>query len=227
MATQWENSVSSSVQANLSERIGRQPFNRCFYEQSIIFPTLHSNPESLSLFDDDLFSSLLSDGGGIFSLPESGSSVDAIWTLYLANVRLDKLDIHLHQRRSMLRIKIKNRFSLQSRKTIGTSYTIENRPAPPMSRGANRERARIRSEHDNDDEHAESTCMCQLINSRSMSTIPNDFVGFLVPLIQEFDGVVEQVRYADEFLEEFSWSMFCFRHRQLAVSNCLTALNDG
>lgn len=45
--------------------------------------------------------------------------------------------------------------------------------------------------------------MCQLINSRSMSTIPNDFVGFLVPLIQEFDGVVEQVRYADEFSGEF------------------------
>lgn len=60
-----------------------------------------------------------------------------------------------------------------------------------------------------------------------MSTIPNDFVGFLVPLIQEFDGVVEQVRYADEFSGEFPWSMFWFRHRQLAVSNCLTALNDG
>ena len=36
-----------------------------------------------------------------------------------------------------------------------------------------------------------------------MSTIPNDFVAFLVPVIQEFDGVVEQVRYVDEFPEEF------------------------
>ncbi|CAF3448167.1 unnamed protein product [Rotaria socialis] len=42
-----------------------------------------------------------------------------------------------------------------------------------------------------------------------MSTIPNDFVDFLVPVIQEFDGAVEQVR-----------------HRQNAVGNCLTAIND-
>ncbi|CAF4436496.1 unnamed protein product, partial [Adineta steineri] len=28
-----------------------------------------------------------------------------------------------------------------------------------------------------------------------MSTIPNDFVNFLVPVIQEFDGAVEQVRH--------------------------------
>ena len=27
-----------------------------------------------------------------------------------------------------------------------------------------------------------------------MSTIPDDFVNFLVPVIQEFDGAVEQVR---------------------------------
>jgi hypothetical protein len=33
-----------------------------------------------------------------------------------------------------------------------------------------------------------------------MSTIPNDFVNFLVPVIQEFDGVVEQVRYENLFL---------------------------
>ncbi|CAF0772964.1 unnamed protein product [Adineta steineri] len=42
-----------------------------------------------------------------------------------------------------------------------------------------------------------------------MSTIPNDFVNFLVPVIQEFDGAVEQVR-----------------HRQLALGNCLTSMND-
>ncbi|CAF0961263.1 unnamed protein product [Rotaria sordida] len=42
-----------------------------------------------------------------------------------------------------------------------------------------------------------------------MSTIPNDFINFLVPVIQEFDGTVEQVR-----------------HRQLALGNCLTAINE-
>ncbi|UJR31519.1 hypothetical protein I4U23_019008 [Adineta vaga] len=42
-----------------------------------------------------------------------------------------------------------------------------------------------------------------------MSTIPDDFVNFIVPVIQEFDGVVEQTR-----------------HRQLALGNCLTAMND-
>ncbi|CAF1144670.1 unnamed protein product [Adineta ricciae] len=41
------------------------------------------------------------------------------------------------------------------------------------------------------------------------STIPDDFVSFIVPVIQEFDGVVQQVR-----------------HRQLALGNCLTAMND-
>ncbi|CAF0959559.1 unnamed protein product [Rotaria magnacalcarata] len=42
-----------------------------------------------------------------------------------------------------------------------------------------------------------------------MSTIPNDFVDFIVPVIQEFDEAVEQVR-----------------HRQNALGNCLTAIND-
>ncbi|CAF1216728.1 unnamed protein product [Adineta ricciae] len=41
------------------------------------------------------------------------------------------------------------------------------------------------------------------------SSIPDDFVSFIVPVIQEFDGVVEQVR-----------------RRQLALGNCLTAMND-
>lgn len=42
-----------------------------------------------------------------------------------------------------------------------------------------------------------------------MSNIPTDFANFLVPVIQEFDGVVEQVR-----------------HRQLALGNCLNSLNE-
>jgi hypothetical protein len=40
--------------------------------------TLHSKPESLSLFDDDFFSSLLPEEGGILLLSAEVSSIDAI-----------------------------------------------------------------------------------------------------------------------------------------------------
>ena len=65
---------------------------------------------------------------------------------------------------------------------------------------------------------------------RMTSTIPDDFVSFIVPVIQEFDGVVEQVRYVRLLLFFFFGKLFIFqlrRHRQLALGNCLTAMNDG
>ncbi len=79
---------------------------------------------------------------------------------------------------------------------IGLIYTIDNWYKPPTHLLTNRNKIQVNRKKKRRDESVN-------LSIKRMSTIPNDFINFLVPVIQEFDGVVEQVRYVNSFSHHF------------------------